>query len=434
MSLKKIGEFATRWVEGARPWTDVYGTARSLLALATASTLIANPAAVMFRPVAGGIAQVPLAQSALQRIGFFALFGEPNLELARWVAAFFLLIVASGWRPRITAIPHWWISLSLQMNAVTVDGGDQLTAVLTLLLLPIALTDSRAWHWQNSQAPENSSASRRLIAVFTLLLIRIQVAGVYFHAAVGKFAVAEWANGTALYYWILHPGFGAADWLSPIVTPLLVNGYTVVLLTWGVMASEYALSLGLFVSRRAWPALLTLGIGLHVGIVLLHGLVSFSVAMFAALILYLRPAERTFGFASACQWHLSRRRDGAAAAREAVIIYDGNCSFCRRTARVLGACDLLGKTEWLDLTDWSVVSRRYPQLDEPTCRKIMHAVFSGNRIRVGFDAYRTLCWYLPAFMPFAPLLYLPGVTQLGRRVYQAVSGHRDALACGLESR
>lgn len=39
-----------------------------------------------------------------------------------------------------------------------------------------------------------------------------------------------------------------------------------------------------------------MGIGLHLGIMLLMGLTSFSVTMFAALILYLRPTDELFSW------------------------------------------------------------------------------------------------------------------------------------------
>jgi hypothetical protein len=62
-----------------------------------------------------------------------------------------------------------------------------------------------------------------------------------------------------------------------------------------VLLLEWALSAGLLVDRRYRPILLVLGILLHAGIAVVHGLVSFAMIMFAALILYLRPLDRPFG-------------------------------------------------------------------------------------------------------------------------------------------
>ena len=65
-------------------------------------------------------------------------------------------------------------------------------------------------------------------------------------------------------------------------------------LTWGTVALEFALALAIVLAPRRWPALLLGGLALHGGIAVLMGLWSFSLAMSAALILYLRPRHRPF--------------------------------------------------------------------------------------------------------------------------------------------
>jgi antimicrobial peptide system SdpB family protein len=133
-----------------------------------------------------------------------------------------------------------------------------------------------------------------MIALSAWLVIRLQVAGIYFHAAIGKAAVQEWVDGTALYYWLLHPTLGAAHWLAPILQHLLLNPFIVALLTWGALLLEIALFTALVVSRRWWPILLALGLCFHGGIMVVQGLVSFSIAMMGALVLYLRPPGQVF--------------------------------------------------------------------------------------------------------------------------------------------
>jgi len=54
----------------------------------------------------------------------------------RWVSILVLLVAASGWRPRYTAIPMWWVLFGNQASLTVVDGGDQISAVLALLLIP----------------------------------------------------------------------------------------------------------------------------------------------------------------------------------------------------------------------------------------------------------------------------------------------------------
>lgn len=52
--------------------------------------------------------------------------------------------------------------------------------------------------------------------------------------------------------------------------------------------------MALVMPKKAWGFLLPLGIAFHVGIAVVHGLVSFGFAMIAALVLYLRPTDEPF--------------------------------------------------------------------------------------------------------------------------------------------
>src|SRR5437588_9408802 len=119
------------WAEAlamTSPWTNVYGVARTMLALATAATLITSSTETLFRP-ALGFPGVPACVGA-GRFSFFCLIPREDLELAQAIAAAILLVVASGWRPRLTGVPHWWISYSFAVSATIPDGGDQVIQIL----------------------------------------------------------------------------------------------------------------------------------------------------------------------------------------------------------------------------------------------------------------------------------------------------------------
>ena len=291
--LTRIGARAHRWAAATDPFTNVHGFARTLIASATALTLLFNDTSTLFRPGVG-VEDVPIC-AGVRAAGAFCI-GAPHLDVVRWLSIAALLVVASGWRPRWTGLVHAWVAYSVQANALAIDGGDQIASILALLLVPVTLADDRRWHWLPRTATPTSAREleKRLVARMFFALIRLQVAGIYFHAAVAKFAVPEWADGTVLYYWLNHPTFAAPAWMMPLLGPLLRNGTTVALATWGVLAVEYALSAGLFAARKHWRTLLLLGIGLHAGIAVLHGLTTFALTMFGALVLYLRPLEETF--------------------------------------------------------------------------------------------------------------------------------------------
>ena len=229
--LRTLGKRAEAWARATDPWSNVYGLARSLLALSSAATLLFSPTGALFRPLVNR-ADYPYCEG-FSELSLYCVPGLGSVEVRHWIAFAVLLVIASGWRPRWTALPHWWVAISFPASATMVDGGDQVASILSLLLLPVALLDGRRWHW--SGAGDADGAARieaRLVALSALVAIRLQVAGIYFHAFLGKFAVTEWVDGTVLYYWTRHPNFGAPGWLEPVVAPLVTHPFGVVALTW----------------------------------------------------------------------------------------------------------------------------------------------------------------------------------------------------------
>lgn len=297
--LTRLGDWIYARVSRHAPHTNVYGTARTVLALGTLGTLVFSDIHSIFRP-AVGLPNVPTCVGT-SAASLYCVLGGSHLELARVISIIVVVVVASGWRPRYTALPHWYVVASLFASGILVDGGDQITSILALLIMPVALTDPRKWHWD---PPRDVAAQRRslriseaaawTLAFSCLFMIRLQVAGVYFQAAVSKMRVNEWRDGTAVYYWFTDPWFGFAEPLRSAFMPVLASAIGVSSLTWGAMMLEIFLFAGLIADKRARAVLLWLGLGFHLGIAVVHGLLSFALAMWCALVLYLRPVDREF--------------------------------------------------------------------------------------------------------------------------------------------
>ncbi|WP_078612445.1 sporulation-delaying protein SdpB family protein [Streptomyces sp. DSM 41269] len=296
MLTARLGAFASG-VSSVSPWTNVYGVARTLIAFGTLSTLLATGTESLFLP-AQGVPDYPKCEGPAA-IGIYCVMPGANLGLARLLSILVLLVVASGWRPRYTAIPHWWVTFSFQANVTAPDGGDQIAAVMALLMIPIALGDGRTWHWGTAPhrgTPQGRSRGWSLFAWSASVVIRVQVAGLYFQSSVAKLSHTEWADGTSLFYWLRDPYFGAPAWISPLTDAITRTSFGVIALTWGPLVIEFAMVLGLFAKRSVRPYLLAAGVSLHFFIGLLMGLGSFAFAMFGCLVLLLRPLDEPFGW------------------------------------------------------------------------------------------------------------------------------------------
>jgi predicted DCC family thiol-disulfide oxidoreductase YuxK len=200
---------------------------------------------------------------------------------------------------------------------------------------------------------------------------------------------------------------------------------------WGILVAHHggavralaltALSIELLfplalISRRARYVLAPAGLAMLIGIRLLMGP---TFEQFMMCYVFWVPWSAT---AAAVRARIS-------AAPHLVVVFDGGCGFCSRTMIVLQRLDLWRRLRFADANrDWSSLASTYPALDADACLAEMHVVEAGGSaatIAAGFDAFRRLAWVLPLAWPLLPVLYVPGVPMLGRRVYRFIALHRS---------
>lgn len=277
---KKAGHYGA-----SNPYTNVLGVARSILAISTLVTLVFNNWDMLFPE---HYAQSIIVANWIDRYNIFHLAGYENLHTALWFCIAVLILVISGYLPQITCLLHFWVTFSFFRYCPIIEGGDQLASILCLLFIPFLVFDNRINHWHSKK-----ECNRPYINIWAngmLLFVQVQVSVVYFHAFAGKLAVEEWVNGTATYYWFTHNVFGFPSWLSTLGSAMMKNGFIVTAFTWGSILLEIFLFAALFMTKKRRLYLLFFGIAFHLGIVIVHGLLSFFFSMAAALTIYLVPA------------------------------------------------------------------------------------------------------------------------------------------------
>jgi antimicrobial peptide system SdpB family protein len=280
---------ATEFIDTVSPYTSSLAIARSLLALSTLLTVLLTPAGALFLRSADNPDGV-VCDAVSAAWSLFCMAGGPT-ALTTTAVVVVSAAVLSGFLPAVTAIPHWWVSWSLNIGSPIRDGGDQVAAVLTLLLVPLLLLDRRRNHWAHDDRWVTRSWALRGTAWAVVAVVWIQAAVLYANAAIAKFAVPEWANGTALWYWIQEPSFRPPTfflWVTEAVHGSLAG---TIIVNHGVLALELFAAALLFVRpsirRIALPVLLAF----HISIGVMFGLWSFFLSMAALLVLYLRVPQ-----------------------------------------------------------------------------------------------------------------------------------------------
>jgi predicted DCC family thiol-disulfide oxidoreductase YuxK len=129
---------------------------------------------------------------------------------------------------------------------------------------------------------------------------------------------------------------------------------------------------------------------------------------------------------------------GSAAARDsgetrmrqkALILYDGQCRVCLASVGQLRRLDWLGRLDYGDARD-AAVREKAGGVDREAALRRLHLVPPRGKPLEGFHAFRWLAGRLPALWILWPFLWIPGVTALGVRAYDAFARNRFAFgAC-----
>ena len=271
--------------------TEKLAIARFLLAFGMLLTLVTND---MGKVVNTGIISshrfndrnysIPRHDAAMKMpLSRFDLFHVLPAEFATLIACIILLAVMSGYFPRLTCWLHFWVCFSVQNFFYNVNGSDSVALILSILLLPVCLTDSRTSQWQR---PKPESASVRIFSGVAFLAIQVQAAFIYLLAGVAKLETKVWQEGTAVYYYTSHYRLGADDGLRTF-NELFTLSPMVRFISWGVIAFELLLPLCLFASARIKKIFLIIALVFHLLIIINFGLITFFLSMSALLILFL---------------------------------------------------------------------------------------------------------------------------------------------------
>jgi predicted DCC family thiol-disulfide oxidoreductase YuxK len=109
-----------------------------------------------------------------------------------------------------------------------------------------------------------------------------------------------------------------------------------------------------------------------------------------------------------------------------LVIYDGQCQFCRRSVERLRRLDSQQRLAFISLHD-PEVSRRFPDLTKDQLLAEIYVVDQQGRRYGGAAAIRYLSRRLPRLWPLAPLMHLPGSLPLWNYLYRWVARRRYLL-------
>jgi predicted DCC family thiol-disulfide oxidoreductase YuxK len=364
------------------------------------------------------------------RFCLFDYVTDPHAVFA--VYLFFLLLcvfLIIGQWPRLSMIGATVIYFSFhEKNPLILSGGETLMrdmAVILCVAPGLSALSRKRWrrqwtHWKSARTllpPQTQPA-------WPYRLLLWQVFLVYSTSVWDKLLGWSWTHGTAVAVALHNPHFSrlprsvqdATAFLSPVLT------YATLLyeLSWLLMLLPRSVTQRFRWTRdgRLKRLILLGGLAFHLGILLTMDVSSFSYVMFVSYLGLLLQEDlgairRLFG----------RRKP-------VVMLYDGECGLCRRSAFTVAMLDWLHRMRLVDFRDTEVRKEHAPDLTLKDLDRSMHVRLPDGRYRKGFYAFRVLAARIPAAWPLWPFLYVPGVPWIGERIYRRIADNRNKCAHG----
>lgn len=122
--------------------------------------------------------------------------------------------------------------------------------------------------------------------------------------------------------------------------------------------------------------------------------------------------------------------DGAGLPGRWTVLYDGDCSFCRRTVRRLQRLDRDDRLALVPYQDREV-AESFDWLSSDALAEALHVVSPAGEVWTGARAVERLVPLLRGGRVAALMFRLPLVRAIADRVYRWVARNRHRLGCGV---
>jgi predicted DCC family thiol-disulfide oxidoreductase YuxK len=116
-----------------------------------------------------------------------------------------------------------------------------------------------------------------------------------------------------------------------------------------------------------------------------------------------------------------------------VVVYDGDCPFCRKQIQRFKTRDL-GKAFEYCPRQTEGIDERFPKLAEGDFSTGMRLVHPNGEVSVGADAVYHIARHLQGYKYLAWLYRVPVAHQIARATYAWITAHRMKLAGGCDER
>ncbi len=258
--------------------------------------------------------------------------------------------------------------------------------------------------------------NRKVLEINYLVLIFSAIAIVYFDSIFQKLSSPMWRSGLGLW---LPSSLPMVTWNNTSV--FLNQEIFMKFLGYFVLVFE-GMFIFLFWFRKLRIPLMLIGIFFHIGILIIYPIPWFALSLIVVYLLMLPESfwtkiSTTFKFK---QPHFS-------------FYYDSECPLCNKVIVAIKHFDLFNNVSCLSVQQFSEKEKALNNISAEQLLINIHGVNRKGTVFVGYYAYVQLFKYLIYTYPLSMLMSVPGVSFLGKKTYQKITGKRITQRCTIQS-
>ncbi|MBI4051345.1 MAG: DUF393 domain-containing protein [Elusimicrobia bacterium] len=261
-------------------------------------------------------------------------------------------------------------------------------------------------------------AYKRKRPFFLQRLLQLQIANTFFYTAFYKItAEGNWITGNPYYYLVNST---AESVVKHFPGRLFLAGHPDLCYWLGIscVCFEVLLSILVFIPRLRWVTIPS--------VILFHLMLVFTLHV-PTIFLFLFPAQFLLFInpTPILEW-IEKKRSRNQGEPCGLLLYDGQCGFCRASLDEIRCLDLFGVLNARDLHLVENPKELHPDLTKETCLARLNYL-EGGKLFAGFYAFRRIALRLPLLWWLVPGLYVPGMGWLGQKAYDWIARHRHRL-------
>lgn len=243
-------------------------------------------------------------------------------------------------------------------------------------------------------------------------VILVAIGFVYFDSVFFKFTSHNWMTGIGMWLPVSLPQVTHLN-----VSPLLNVKW--VMLGLGYLTLVFEASFIFLFWRKKWRwTLFTIGVGLHIGILIVFPLpwFGFGVTSFYLLMVPVGTWRKISGY-------VKRKKPAL------TFYFDEECPLCARTKIILSHFDVFHALEFKSVQAHGV---HEPLLSKRTKDELLNSVFSvtsKGKVLEGIDTYSAAFLRIPVLIPVGILMRIPGIRQIANFMYRGIAGNRITERC-----